>query len=73
VDLDEYRERSHENWNRIAANWDEEREYIHSATKPVNERMVERLDPKPGDTVLDLAAGTGDTGWPRPRSATRGS
>jgi SAM-dependent methyltransferase len=25
--------------------------------------MVERLDPKPGDTVLELAAGTGDTGF----------
>jgi SAM-dependent methyltransferase len=25
--------------------------------------LVERLDPKPGDTILDLAAGTGDTGY----------
>jgi SAM-dependent methyltransferase len=62
-DLDEYRKTSHETWERIAGNWDREREFIHSATAPVNERMVERLDPKPGDTVLDLAAGTGDTGF----------
>jgi ubiquinone/menaquinone biosynthesis C-methylase UbiE len=63
VDLDKYRESSHDSWERIATNWDQEREFIHSATAPVNERMVERLDPQPGDTVLDLAAGTGDTGF----------
>ena len=63
IDLDEYRRSSHEIWQRIASNWDSEREFIHSATAPVNERMVERLDPQPGETVLDLAAGTGDTGF----------
>jgi SAM-dependent methyltransferase len=63
IDLDQYRQTSHEIWERIAGNWDREREFIHSATAPVNERMVERLDPKPGETILDLAAGTGDTGF----------
>ena len=63
IDPDEYRKTSHETWERIAGNWDREREFINSVTAPVNERMVERLDPKPGDTVLDLAAGTGDTGF----------
>jgi ubiquinone/menaquinone biosynthesis C-methylase UbiE len=63
IDPDEYRKSSHESWERNAANWDQEREFIQSATAPVNERMVERLDPKPGDTVLDLAAGTGDAGF----------
>jgi SAM-dependent methyltransferase len=32
-------------------------------TRTVSERMVELLDPKPGDTVLEIAAGTGDTGF----------
>jgi SAM-dependent methyltransferase len=63
IDLDEYRQTSHEIWERISVNWDSEREFIHSATAPVSQRMVERLDPKPGDTILDLAAGTGDTGF----------
>jgi SAM-dependent methyltransferase len=63
MDLDEYRQRSRENWERIAANWEEERTFIHSATAPVNERMIECLEPQPGDTVLDLASGTGDTGF----------
>jgi len=29
----------------------------------VSERIVAAADPQPGDTVLDLAAGTGDTGF----------
>jgi ubiquinone/menaquinone biosynthesis C-methylase UbiE len=63
IDLDEYREASHAVWERIAANWDSERAYIYSVTGPVSQRMVERVGPEPGDTVLDLAAGTGDTGF----------
>src|SRR5919198_878958 len=63
IDLDEYRKASYENWNRIAANWDSEREWIYGATGPVSRRMVQRLDAQPGDTILDLAAGTGDTGY----------
>jgi ubiquinone/menaquinone biosynthesis C-methylase UbiE len=63
IDLDKYRESSHEVWDRIATNWDSEREYIYAATGMVSRRMVERLAPEPGDTVLDIAAGTGDTGF----------
>jgi ubiquinone/menaquinone biosynthesis C-methylase UbiE len=63
IDLDEYRQASYENWGRIAANWDSEREWIYGATGAVSERLVERLDAQAGDTVLDLAAGTGDTGY----------
>lgn len=63
IDLGQYRQTSHEIWERISVNWASEREFIHSATAPVSQRMVERLDPKPGETILDLAAGTGDTGF----------
>jgi ubiquinone/menaquinone biosynthesis C-methylase UbiE len=63
VDLDEYRKASLENWDRIAPNWESERDYVMSATGPVSVRLVECLDPQPGDTVLDIAAGTGDTGF----------
>jgi SAM-dependent methyltransferase len=63
IDLDRYREASLANWEKISGNWEAERDYIWSATSAVSERMVERLDPQPGDTVLDIAAGTGDTGF----------
>jgi SAM-dependent methyltransferase len=33
------------------------------ATHPVSERLVELLAPRPGQTIVDLAAGPGDTGF----------
>src|SRR5688572_17015565 len=63
MDRDEYRKTSLENWDRIAPNWESERDFVMSSTGVVSERLVERLDPQPGNTVLDIAAGTGDTGF----------
>lgn len=63
MDLDQYRQKSLESWDRFAANWEEERDYVWEMTRPVSERMVERLEPSSGDTVLELAAGTGETGF----------
>lgn len=62
IDLDQYRRTSQTSWNRIAANWQAERAFIYGATGVVSDRMVELLAPRPGETVLDLAAGTGETG-----------
>jgi SAM-dependent methyltransferase len=63
VDLDEYRERSLDSWDRFSGNWEDEREFIAEKTGPVRERMVERLDPRDGETILELAGGTGETGF----------
>lgn len=52
-----------EAWRSMAAGWERWRALFWEATRPVSERMVERLDPHEGDTVLDLAAGPGDTGF----------
>ena len=63
MDLDEYRRKSLENWDRFSANWDEERTFMWERTRPASERIVDGLDPQAGDTVLELAAGTGETGF----------
>jgi SAM-dependent methyltransferase len=63
IDLDEYRKASLESWDRIAANWEAEREFIQSSTGAVSRRMVDALDAGPGDTILDIASGTGDLGY----------
>ena len=62
-DLDEYRRASLDSWDRFSTNWEREHDYLWSKTGLLGERLVERLDPQPGDTVLELAAGNGDTGF----------
>ncbi len=63
MDLDQYRKDSLDAWDRFAANWDEQRTFLWERTQAVSERLVSRLAPNPGDTVLELAAGTGETGF----------
>jgi len=62
-DLDEYRRSSLDSWDRFSVNWQREHDFLWSATHHLGERLVDLLDPRPGDTVLELAAGTGDTGF----------
>lgn len=50
-------------WNRLADAWDRNRDLIWSFTKPISEHLVQRLDPKPGETILEVGAGTGETGF----------
>jgi ubiquinone/menaquinone biosynthesis C-methylase UbiE len=50
-------------WEALAPRWARGRELLWRGTRPVGEWLVARLDPQPGQTVLDLAAGTGDTGF----------
>src|SRR3954449_8447045 len=47
----------------MAARWDRRRDLLQSATREVSEWLVDRLDPQPGQTILELAAGTGETGF----------
>jgi SAM-dependent methyltransferase len=56
------RQQSRATWNAVAPGWYAQREELWKASRPVSEWMVRRLDPQPGDTVLELAAGLGDTG-----------
>jgi SAM-dependent methyltransferase len=59
---EEARQQSRESWGAVARGWYAQREELWKASRPVSEWMVRRLDPKPGDTVLELAAGLADTG-----------
>jgi ubiquinone/menaquinone biosynthesis C-methylase UbiE len=63
VDLDEYRAKSLQNWDEFSANWADEQEFLHESTEGVANGLVAGLDPQPGQTILELAAGTGDVGF----------
>jgi SAM-dependent methyltransferase len=61
-------------WQELAPRWERGRELLWESTRAVSEWLVDRLDPQPGQTILDLAAGTGETGFlaaPRLSSAGR--
>ena len=57
------RQQSRATWNAVAPGWYTQREELWKVSRPVSEWMIRRLDPQPGDTVLELAAGLGDTGF----------
>jgi SAM-dependent methyltransferase len=63
MDRDEYRRTALDSWQAMASGWERRRDEIERITQPVSDWMVQALDPQPGDTVLELAAGPGGTGF----------
>jgi SAM-dependent methyltransferase len=62
MDLAEYRRASHAIWEAMAPGWDTHHAYVEQSARPVTNRLLERLRPEPGETILELAAGTGIVG-----------
>ena len=63
MDREEQRRASLQIWEAAASGWERRREAIEEITTPVMEWMLRELAPRPGDTVLELAAGPGGTGF----------
>ena len=63
LDPDEQRSASREAWERAAAGWGKRAERIRDWGMPVSAAMVQALALQPGQRVLELAAGPGDTGF----------
>ena len=59
----DYSQVSHATWQRMAEGWDRERRWVWDSSRHISEWMVAALDPRPGQTILELAAGTGETGF----------
>ena len=49
--------------NQVAAAWERYREPLFEGQRRVSEWLVDRVDPRPGQTILELAAGPGETGF----------
>jgi ubiquinone/menaquinone biosynthesis C-methylase UbiE len=60
IDATEFRSKQHEQWDGVAAAWNEYSELIDSQTGIVSERLVEMAEIKRGDRVLDVACGYGE-------------
>lgn len=62
ADKQELEERQQEMWRRGAEGWDRRQQTLREKTAPVAQWLVTAIDPKPGEHVLELAAGPGETG-----------
>jgi len=62
-DPDELRSAVRERWERSADGWRARNERFQVAAMPVSQWLVQAVDPQPGERVLELAAGVGETGF----------
>ena len=62
MDAEAYRADSRERWEGAARGWAQYREALMRDTMEVTRWMLDAAGLQPGHTVLELAAGTGDTG-----------
>lgn len=59
----EAHERNRAAWDQVADAWVRNRDFMWSTTRHVGEWLVDHVDPKPGDVILDLAGGPGENGF----------
>jgi SAM-dependent methyltransferase len=52
-----------ESWNAVASGWERWRAALEETTRPVTDWLLRELAPEAGETILELAAGPGDTGF----------
>lgn len=57
-----YRAQSRTSWQAAATAWEREQRAVSHAARNITPWLVDHLELKPGQTVLELAAGTGETG-----------
>lgn len=59
----EQRRQSLEHWEGSAPGWVARQETIRRLSEPVSQWMIDAIEPQPGQRVLELAAGLGETGF----------
>jgi SAM-dependent methyltransferase len=49
-------------WSAVAGGWEKHERFMSENARPVTERLLALLDPAPGQTILEIGAGTGEVG-----------
>lgn len=62
MDPERYRDVARDQWSRSADGWARRRDEFQRATLPVSRWLIDAVEPQPGQLLLELAAGPGDTG-----------
>jgi ubiquinone/menaquinone biosynthesis C-methylase UbiE len=61
-DANAHRSASLEGWEEAASGWVRRQELLRELAAPVSQWMIDAVAPRPGERVLELAAGLGETG-----------
>ena len=62
MDHEDYRAESRARWEAAAMGWEARRAVFQGGAQAVSMRMIDLLDLQPGQRIVELAAGVGDTG-----------
>jgi ubiquinone/menaquinone biosynthesis C-methylase UbiE len=62
-DPDELRAAVRERWERAADGWSRRNARFQADAMPVSHWLIDAIEPQPGQRVLELAAGVGETGF----------
>ena len=60
---DEAHEQSRNVWDAMASGWELSRDAMWAFSGAVSEWLIENVNARPGQTILDIAAGLGETGF----------
>jgi SAM-dependent methyltransferase len=60
-DANAHRQESLENWEEAASGWVRRQQMLRELAAPVSHWMIDAIAPQPGQRVLELAAGLGET------------
>jgi ubiquinone/menaquinone biosynthesis C-methylase UbiE len=63
AEAEQYRRTSRDIWQAMAPGWERWQDQLADALTPVREWLIGKLSPQPGQTLLELGAGSGDTGF----------
>jgi SAM-dependent methyltransferase len=61
-DPNAHRDASLQSWEEAASGWTRQQEAMREFSAPVSHWMIDAISPQPGERVLELAAGLGETG-----------
>ena len=62
LEQEQIREQQKQVWNKVSAGWEKWDQFIMEFLRPMGEAIIDRLEIKEDDIVLDIAAGTGEPG-----------
>ncbi|MEP6615563.1 MAG: methyltransferase domain-containing protein [Ginsengibacter sp.] len=71
--LEQIREQQRETWNKFSPGWKKWDEFTMDFLKPMGDAIIQKLEIKEKDSVLDIACGTGEPGLTIAKLATKGN